>query len=304
MGFWKKSFLVLQDLTSLGGTARMRSQAERYSELFSTYELLRKKLGDVNAQLLVAVERVRDSLKLATRNLQFADSILNPLGVGGRDEYRASIGDSLVQAGSSLSSTSQNRCTTNFPTIVGAGSGIGVAAASWQAVHLIAHASTGTAMATLHGAAAANAGWAWFGGGSLATGGGGMAAGHLYLPGIATAVTVTVSATLSHLEANRLAKLCGEIGSINDQNTSILAKVTSNLNLVARLADKLGYERQLLDNILKETSRKVHRFGWLSHCWRRFRLWMRGHYYTQKEFVFVARLDAAVARFTSALNTP
>lgn len=46
-------------------------------------------------------------------------------------------------------------------------------------------ASTGTALSGLSGAAAWNATLAWLGGGSLATGGGGMALGTLVLGGIA-----------------------------------------------------------------------------------------------------------------------
>lgn len=42
-------------------------------------------------------------------------------------------------------------------------------------------ASTGTAISTLSGAAATNAALAWLGGGALATGGGGIAAGNLFL---------------------------------------------------------------------------------------------------------------------------
>ena len=42
-------------------------------------------------------------------------------------------------------------------------------------------ASTGTAISTLTGAAATNAALAWLGGGALATGGGGMAAGSTFL---------------------------------------------------------------------------------------------------------------------------
>lgn len=45
------------------------------------------------------------------------------------------------------------------------------------AVGAVAHASTGTAISALHGAAATNATLAWLGGGSLAVGGGGMALG-------------------------------------------------------------------------------------------------------------------------------
>lgn len=42
-------------------------------------------------------------------------------------------------------------------------------------------ASTGTAISALSGAAASNAAIAWLGGGALATGGGGMAAGQALL---------------------------------------------------------------------------------------------------------------------------
>ena len=62
-------------------------------------------------------------------------------------------------------------------TAGGSGLGTGTAVAGWGAVQVFAHASTGTALATIHGAAATSAGWAWFGGGSLAAGGGGMALG-------------------------------------------------------------------------------------------------------------------------------
>lgn len=53
-----------------------------------------------------------------------------------------------------------------------------------SAVSQFAMASTGTAIHTLHGAAATNATLAWLGGGSLASGGGGIAAGTAVLNGI------------------------------------------------------------------------------------------------------------------------
>lgn len=52
------------------------------------------------------------------------------------------------------------------------------------AVSLIGTASTGTVLGTLSGIAASNATLAWFGGGALAVGGGGMAIGSLVLGGI------------------------------------------------------------------------------------------------------------------------
>ena len=56
--------------------------------------------------------------------------------------------------------------------------------AAWSAVGLLGAASTGTAIASLHGVAATNALLAWFGGGSLAAGGLGMAGGAAVLGGL------------------------------------------------------------------------------------------------------------------------
>jgi len=56
-------------------------------------------------------------------------------------------------------------------------------------------ASTGTAISSLSGKAASNAILAWFGGGSKAVGGLGMAGGNMVLPGIGVLVAaVTVPA--------------------------------------------------------------------------------------------------------------
>ena len=79
-------------------------------------------------------------------------------------------------------------------TAVSAGVLAGIA--SYSGVSMLASASTGTAIATLSGAAAKNATLAWFGGGSLATGGGGMAAGTLTLGGVVIGPALAVAGHL------------------------------------------------------------------------------------------------------------
>lgn len=69
--------------------------------------------------------------------------------------------------------------------VAGAGLGVAVVTLGPTAAMGIATtfgvASTGTAISTLSGAAATNAALAWLGGGALAAGGGGMAAGNMFL---------------------------------------------------------------------------------------------------------------------------
>jgi hypothetical protein len=69
---------------------------------------------------------------------------------------------------------------------VGAGATLGstLAVGSWALVSVLGSASTGTAIVGLSGIAATNATLAWFGGGSLAVGGAGMAGGATVLGGI------------------------------------------------------------------------------------------------------------------------
>src|SRR5713226_1609056 len=306
MGIFKKTLQVLQDVTSAGGTCRIRNQNARYVQLQETYDRLRDRISHANTALVAAIAVVQHRVKVATRHLRAATSILTP--VGHRVDHELVDGTwnkekSVVQATSLSPRPVFNAMDTSVPTVVGAGAGGGTATGSWGAVQLVGHASTGAAMAHLHGAAAANAGWAWFGGGSLAAGGGGMAAGHFILPGIGTAVAIAISATISHRRANHIADLCAELEGVNRNNSSVLSKSESDLSSVNRLEAKLRSEDLRLCEATRTTRLKVRPFGWFSHFRRLLRFWIEGYYYTQEEFVFVVKLDAAVLRFVTAFKT-
>ncbi|PJJ29207.1 hypothetical protein [Lacrimispora celerecrescens] len=74
---------------------------------------------------------------------------------------------------------------------LGAGALAGIA--SYGGAMMFASASTGTAIASLSGIAATNATMAWFGGGSLAAGGLGMAGGSMVLGGIVAGPVLAVA---------------------------------------------------------------------------------------------------------------
>lgn len=80
--------------------------------------------------------------------------------------------------------------------IAALGGGVFAGIAVYGSVGLLGTASTGTAIAGLSGAAATNATLAWFGGGSLATGGLGMAAAPAILGGIVAGPVLLVSGLL------------------------------------------------------------------------------------------------------------
>ncbi|WP_072281111.1 hypothetical protein [Rappaport israeli] len=89
----------------------------------------------------------------------------------------------------------------NISFIISSGLGVGGGVASgaitafgaYSATMAFATASTGTAISSLSGAAATNATLAWLGGGSIAAGGGGVAAGTLALGALAAGPALLVA---------------------------------------------------------------------------------------------------------------
>jgi len=311
MGAFRKAFEVFQDVTSLGGTSRMRRWRERFQELIGIYNRLLINISDKNERLVATVARIQVQVRKSTRHLKLAQKMLDPVRqvrkVSDREATSASNSSSIVPRHTALSSkfgsVSQNAMKHLVPTAVGAGAGAATSLALWGAVQVAAHAPTGTAMATLYGAAAGNAGWAWFGGGSLAAGGGGMAAGHLVLPGIGSAIAVAVSATMSHKEANRLAGECKKLEGANSANEKSLANLSSNCKKVGDLESKLDGEAEKLWDVISSTRRKLFRFGILSHWIRLVRMWIRGNYYRQDELSLIDKLGRAVEAFLSEFKT-
>ncbi|ATA18935.1 hypothetical protein EDC48_10234 [Gibbsiella quercinecans] len=82
----------------------------------------------------------------------------------------------------------------------GMGSGAALAFGAYNGTMLLATASTGTAISSLSGVAATNATLAWLGGGSLATGGFGMAGGMMVLGGIVAGPALAI---FGHILGNK-----------------------------------------------------------------------------------------------------
>lgn len=98
-------------------------------------------------------------------------------------------------------------------------------------------ASTGTAISSLSGAAATNAMLAWFGGGAVAAGGGGMALGAMVLGGITIAPAFGVGLFMAHREGEKamtkareyvakVNKAIAEINAAKDYSKKIKQRIT------------------------------------------------------------------------------
>lgn len=141
---------------------------------------------------------------------------------------------------------------TKFSSSLLKGSATGIAGGAltafgaYSAASALATASTGTAIASLHGVAATNATLAWFGGGSLAAGGAGMAGGAAVLGGIVAGpallcmgiiVGSKAGKNLENARANayQTNEICEELENGSVECISIRRRCYMFYNLLARL---------------------------------------------------------------------
>ncbi len=130
--------------------------------------------------------------------------------------------------------------------IAGTAGGALAAFGAYGAVQLLATASTGTAIASLSGAAATNATLAFFGGGSLAAGGLGMAGGTAVLGGLVAGPALLVlglvagnaaQKQLDQANANKseAIQICTQLEEASLQCEAIRRRTYMFYNLLARL---------------------------------------------------------------------
>ena len=137
----------------------------------------------------------------------------------------------------------------NFAIEVAGGATAGVvggaltALGAYGAATTFASASTGTAIATLSGAAAHNATLAFFGGGSLASGGLGMAGGTLVLGGLVAGPALLVMGVISGAKAHE--KLDKALA-----NKAQAEEVTESLDAASQQCSAIRRRTYMLYNLL------------------------------------------------------
>ena len=142
---------------------------------------------------------------------------------------------------------------------VGAGAaGVGAAAGAYAAVGAFGTASTGAAISGLSGIAARNATLAWLGGGSLTSGGGGMAAGMASLTSIALAplaiIPPIVSWTRAVRQSNRIDEAIAEM-DVNEAKFGVhMAKLTALRELSREMSKAISEVKRALKDILRLAS--------------------------------------------------
>ncbi|MDR3548201.1 MAG: hypothetical protein P4M11_08065 [Candidatus Pacebacteria bacterium] len=300
MGFGK-AWKVCKNIVTLGGDGSCdRARVKLYAEK-NRYDYICSCVESCNQRIADAFDRLNAKFIITKKRLAVAEEILFPFCMSEiREVTRLRDSQTARRPHAQL-----NRNQTVLPSeyrgtqaaLLGVGIGTSAAIGAWSTVQAVGFASTGTWIGGLHGIAASNAGWATFGGGSLATGGGGMALGHLVLPGVGIALGIGCASVMAYKEAGKMNRLCTEIKAANDENSKTLAKVQESSKILESAERKFIEEDDALLNSILLAKRMLFRYGWFSKIWRFLRYKIKGVYYTSAERPTIVALDAAVNRF-------
>lgn len=119
---------------------------------------------------------------------------------------------------------------------------------AYSSVGLLASASTGTAISGLSGVAATNATLAWLGGGSLASGGFGMAGGMMALGGIVAGPALAIGGFMLASKAEEALTKAMEYSAKVDKAVSEIKMIETILDGIQKNADEVIYTlNQLVD---------------------------------------------------------
>lgn len=195
----------------------------------------------------------------------------------------------------------------NFDIVVnlskGVSTGVNTALGAWAIAGYIGTASTGTAISSLSGIAATNATLAWLGGGSLAAGGGGMAAGTLVLGGLVAVPALVITGILDHVAANK------KIIEIEKEELKIIKyeeeikKQQLFYSLIRERTEELtvsiNKSSEIFRQELKKTKKKLYPYPIISRIikWARAK---RGHnYFSNKDIEhinYIFNLGSSLAK--------
>jgi hypothetical protein len=181
--------------------------------------------------------------------------------------------------------------------------GTALAAGSWTAVSMLGTASTGVAIGGLHGAAATNAALAWFGGGSLATGGGGMIAGKLALVNVVFLPIAAIAGIAAHVNATDIDGKAREIEDTNNKNSEVVDTLKSREHSIATLADHMTEQTNVLSLAVTRAESRLFRFGIFSQIYKHFRFIVMGYYYSLDDMGEVETLGSALDKFTARFRS-
>jgi hypothetical protein len=298
MGILTIPIRLFQDLTSLGGTYRIRAARKRFAGLSERHARICERLDRYNNRLAELKDEIeeqadvaRSHLRVAGRMLKHApreipEPVLSP-AIG----EMAGVGE--IEVPSVVARPSPKSMKTTAPTVAGIGAGAGTWITSTVILSAGADLTRFSALAGLGSAFPV-------GGSSFAA----LAGAPLAIPGVGAVVGLAVSTGMSHSRANRLSVFCRNLQQAQTERSSDLEKLRADVESLESLELRLRNQDRILWRSIRTIRKTLFPNGPLSHLRRRFSGYWRGNYYDPRELALIEQLDYSVARFVNSLKSP
>lgn len=219
-GILRNTGKIIGGIASLGGSYMLELHSKHCSDM---YEAIYKPA----CNRIESIEKdTNDCLSLIGEQLTKLNKTLKPVGntLNTRTNSDPATPHSLTRI-NKFNTGFNTSLNTGFGGLVGGSTALG----AWGLVSLIGSASTGTAISSLSGVAATNATLAWFGGGSLATGGAGIAGGFWVLGGIVAAPIIFFSTKSAYKKVDKVKDKKNELTEESEKVIKLTLQASTQL---------------------------------------------------------------------------
>lgn len=264
----------LKNIVTLGGHDELKNAVFDYKTAYQHYADQFNQSIDLRASIGHNLNEMGQLTYLILGELQKSSKLLNKNIDGFQSVQLISINNLNNQMNSLNQVYHNHEFSDNNSILLGSAFAGGLlAVGSWTLVSMLGTASTGTGIATLSGIAAHNAILAWFGGGALTAGGGGMIAGTFTLGLIVMAPVIIYSTWQTYKRADEIRqetiklpeaekKLKIENDQLHEVNTIIKMKVEhlkKQLTSVQNINDRV-YKIIYPYSMASELTRNINQF--------------------------------------------
>jgi hypothetical protein len=231
---------IVKNILSFGAHGRVQDALESFRKIESGLNSAHHEVEQQRLSTNASLNRLIETKLAAIERLKLLSNISKNLGVRERRLTEGTIGN--IELGTPLRDIETTLNSAEIAKNMAKGTSVGLSTAlgTWALVGTLGSASTGTAIATLSGAAATNATLAWLGGGALAAGGGGMAAGAVVLGGIVLLPALAIMGIFSHVGASKKIAEIQEAGVKAIKAIAVYKQTLLSLNALQRRGDEVS----------------------------------------------------------------
>jgi hypothetical protein len=297
----------LKNIITFGASGRIERKVEGYNTRLAEFkrlnQIMEQKKGELNLKFEKLIQVKANAIKSLKRiekiskNLQGKDRELVQYISNEQVKIMFDRIEHTISKGE-LAIHSTKGIVTGVSTALGAGALIGQIGVS----------STGIAISTLTGAAAANATLAWFGGGAVAVGGGGIAVGTAVLGGIIAIPALVIAGILSHISANKTIK---EIEEKELEIIKVIDHIQSNIlkfEILRERTDELiisiNKTKDVFEIELKKIYRAIYPWFFISKCFKLIKKYLlRRNYFSKKDLERISYIGGLASDFATLIDT-